>query len=393
MHNLAGGLFILEQRGSRSMRTLARTCYVHRRLVLLGWIVAIVGVTALHGAVGSSYRDNFKLPHTQSFDAIRLLQRNAPKASGDTDQLVIGARQGKVTDPAIRAKAQALLAQVAELPHVSSVASPYGPTGKAQISPNGDVAFANVTFDAQSNKISNSEAKGVRRQDHVRLQRLRPVPGRRPGGAEREPGQRLERPAVRVPGRGGGPVHRVRSLLATALPLLTAGVSLGGGIGVGRPALARDRHGLVLNELALLIGLGVGIDYALFIVTRYRQGILRGLSGEQAVVESLDTSGRAVLFAGIIVCIAMLGMFALGRQLPVRRRGGGRDRGVIHRDRGADAAAGAAGLLRALVLRRRERRALREGKLRTSDESAALGALDGLDAEASRRVRRRRRRC
>ena len=130
MHNAAGGPFILEPRGSRSMRTLARTCYVHRRLVVLGWIVAIVGVTALHGAVGSSYSDNFKLPHTQSFDAIRLLQRNAPKASGDTDQLVIGARQGKVTDAAIRAKAHALFAQVAELPHVSSVASPYAPTGK-----------------------------------------------------------------------------------------------------------------------------------------------------------------------------------------------------------------------------------------------------------------------
>ena len=62
------------------MRTLARTCFVHRRLVVLGWIVAIVGVTLIHGAVGSSYSDNFKLPHTQSFDAIRLLQRNAPKA-------------------------------------------------------------------------------------------------------------------------------------------------------------------------------------------------------------------------------------------------------------------------------------------------------------------------
>ena len=106
------------------MRTLARTCFVHRRLVVLGWIVAIVGVTLIHGAVGSSYSDNFKLPHTQSFDAIRLLQRNAPKASGDTDQLVIGARQGKVTDPATRAKAEALFAQVAKLPHVSSVASP-----------------------------------------------------------------------------------------------------------------------------------------------------------------------------------------------------------------------------------------------------------------------------
>ena len=66
------------------------------------------------------------------------------------------------------------------------------------------------------------------------------------------------------------------------------------------------------SELALLIGLGVGVDYALFIVTRYRQGLLRGCHARRRSVESLDTSGRAVLFAGMIVCIAMLGMFALG---------------------------------------------------------------------------------
>ena len=66
------------------------------------------------------------------------------------------------------------------------------------------------------------------------------------------------------------------------------------------------------NELALLIGLGVGVDYALFIVTRYRQALLRGLSREESAIQAIDTSGRAVLFAGVIVCIAMLGMFALG---------------------------------------------------------------------------------
>ena len=102
------------------------------------------------------------------------------------------------------------------------------------------------------------------------------------------------------------------SLLATLLPLLTAGLSLGVGIGVVGLLSNVFSMASFSSELALLIGLGVGVDYALFIVTRYKQGILRGLSAEQAVAESLDTSGRAVLFAGLIVCIAMLGMFALG---------------------------------------------------------------------------------
>jgi RND superfamily putative drug exporter len=359
------------------MRTLARTCYVHRRLVLLGWIVAIVGVTALHGAVGSSYSDNFKLPHTQSFDAIRLLQRNAPKASGDTDQLVIGAQQGKVTDPAIRAKAQALLAQVAELPHVSSVASPYGPTGKAQISPNGDVAFANVTFDAQSNKISNSEAKAF--VDKITSASNDSVQFQVGGQVAQSASQGNDSSGLLFGFLAAAAVLFIvfGSVLATLLPLLTAGVSLGVGIGVVGLLSHLIDMASFSNELALLIGLGVGIDYALFIVTRYKQGILRGLSGEQAVTESLDTSGRAVLFAGIIVCIAMLGMFALGVSFLY----------------GVAVAATIAvsftvisaltllpallGFFGRLVLRRRERSALRDGKLRTSDESAAWARWTG----------------
>ncbi len=123
------------------------------------------------------------------------------------------------------------------------------------------------------------------------------------------------------------------------------------------------------SELALLIGLGVGIDYALFIVTRYRQGLLRGLSREEATVESLDTSGRAVLFAGMIVCIAMLGMFVLGVSF-------------LYGVAVAAAIAVAFTVLAALTLlpallgvvgrlvpRRRERRALRQGEFRVSDES------------------------
>ena len=117
------------------------------------------------------------------------------------------------------------------------------------------------------------------------------------------------------------------------------------------------------NQLALLIGLGVGVDYALFIVTRYRQGVLRGLSGEEAVIQSLDTSGRAVLFAGMIVCIAMLGMFALGVSFLY---------GVAVAAAFAVAFTVAAaltllpallGFFGRLVLRRRDRRAVREGQL------------------------------
>ena len=345
--------------------------------MVLGWIVAIVGVTLIHGAVGSSYSDNFKLPHTQSFDAIRLLQRNAPKASGDTDQLVIGARQGKVTDPAIRAKAEALFAQVAELPHVSSVASPYDPAGKAQISPNGDVAFANVTFDAQSNKVSTSQAKAF--VDKITSASTDAVQFEVGGQVAQSASQGGDSSGLLFGFLAAAVVLFIvfGSLLATLLPLLTAGLSLGVGIGVVGLLSHVFSMASFSSELALLIGLGVGVDYALFIVTRYKQGVLRGLSAEQAVTESLDTSGRAVLFAGHDRVHRDARHVRAGRQLPVRRGRRGSDRGGVHGAIGADAAAGAAGLLRPpRAAAPRAPRAAR-GAVSTTDESAAWSRWTG----------------
>ncbi len=339
--------------------------------MVIAWVLAVAGANAIESGVGSAYSDNFKLPHTESADAIRLLQRSAPRASGDTEQLVIAVRAGRVTDPAVRARTDSLLAELARQPHVATIASPYGPSGARQIAPSGQVAFANVTFDEQSNKISDVNAK-----DFVTI-----ITGASAAGVEYQVDGQVARTGRGQRGSNSlgfgflaaGVVLFIvfGSLLAMALPLLTAGVSLGTGIAVvGLLSHAIDMASFS-NQLALLIGLGVGVDYALFIVTRYRQGILRGLAPEQATIESLDTSGRAVLFAGVIVCIAMLGMFALGVSFLY----------------GVAVAATVAvfftvvaaltllpallGLFGRFVLRRRERRAVREGRFAVSDESPA----------------------
>src|SRR5664279_3381314 len=128
------------------MRKLATWCFRHRLMVVIAWIVALVGLTAIHTAAGSAYTDNFKLPHTGSFDAIRLLQRSNPRTSGETDQLVIAVTKGKVTDPAVQAQAKRLFSKVAQLPDIASVVSPYTAATSSQIAPGGQVAFANVTF-------------------------------------------------------------------------------------------------------------------------------------------------------------------------------------------------------------------------------------------------------
>ena len=353
------------------MRTLASWCFRHKWMTIAAWIVGLVALTALHSAAGSAFSDSFRLPHTQSFDAIRLLQRNAPRASGETDQLVFAVKTGKVTDPAVRARAETLFATVAKQPHVSSVGSPYAAGAARQISPSGQVAFANITFDNASNqnKINTTDAKAL--VDKITSASGQGVEFDVEGNIARSGNQNNSSNGIVFGFLAAAIVLFIvfGSLVAMFLPLLTAGLSLGTAtaiIGLGSHAFTMASFS---NELALLIGLGVGVDYALFIVTRFQQGLLRGLAREDAVVESLDTSGRAVLFAGVIVCIAMLGMFALGVSF-------------LYGVAVAAAIAVACTVLAALTLlpallsatgrfvpRRRDRRALREGKLSTSDES------------------------
>ena len=293
------------------MRAIARWCVRRRRIVVAAWLVALVALSVFAHGVGSTYKDSFSLSGTQSFDALHLLQKVAPKASGDREQIVFAVEQGKVTDPAARSRIKAMIEHVKALPTVASVASPFAPGGNAQIASSGQVAFANVTLAKQAAEITTSEAK-----DFVDTARAADR-----GGLQVEVQGQVAKAAsqgsVNSVGFGAAAALVVLllvfgSLLAAALPLLTAGIALG--TSVAAISLLSHVMGVASfsSELALLIGLGVGVDYALFIVVRYRQGLQRGKTIEQAIVDAVDTSGRAVMFAGITVCIALLGMFALG---------------------------------------------------------------------------------
>jgi RND superfamily putative drug exporter len=358
------------------MRAVARWCFARRRIVLLAWVLALIVMTVIHSAAGSAYRDNFRLSGTQSTDAVALLQQNAPTASGDTEQVVIAVKHGRVTDAGVRSRVQEMLAALSRLPHVSEISSPYGPRGAKQISPSGRIAFAKVTFDVQANALEGAAAKTF----------VSTAQARAGHGLQVEVEGQVAQSAAKN-GAGGLPIGFVvagvvlflvfGSLLAMLLPLVTAALSLGTGVAVIGLLSNAMQMASFSSQLSLLIGLGVGVDYALFILTRYRQGLLRGLSGEQAVVEAVDTSGRAVLFAGIIVCIAMLGMFALGISFLYGIA-------VAASVAVAFTVVAALTLLPALlgffgarVLRRSERRALRRGELRTSDESAGWARWSG----------------
>src|ERR1700692_194139 len=101
------------------MRALAGWCVAHRRYVVTGWLVAPLGVSVLSQSIGSSYKDSFSLNGTQSFDALNLLQKVAPKASGDREQIVVAVKQGKLTDPAVRTRVETMLKNVGALTDVA----------------------------------------------------------------------------------------------------------------------------------------------------------------------------------------------------------------------------------------------------------------------------------
>ena len=133
-----------------------------------------------------------------------------------------------------------------------------------------------------------------------------------------------------------------RTVAATVLPLASAVVALVGGLGV----IYILSHGINVSNitpyLAELMVIGVGVDYALFIVTRHRRNLRRGMSVQDSIVTAINTSGRAVLFAGTTVCIAILGPHRARRELLQRHGGGDGARGRLHHGRVADPAAGAA---------------------------------------------------
>ncbi len=232
--------------------------------------------------------------------------------SGDTEQIVFASSGGShVTDAGVEARISAMLRKVARVPHVTEIASPYGPGGTTHISKDRTVAFASVTFDEQAQNLSVTVADDLvtTAQSARALDLEVAVSG--------QLAEQTNKPSIGGVGIGVIAAGLVLllvfgSLFSMALPLVSALLSLGTAIGLIGLLSHVMKMPMFAPELVLLIGLGVGVDYALFIVTRHRQGLLDGLDTESAIVTAIDTSGRAVLFAGIIVCIALLGMFALG---------------------------------------------------------------------------------
>jgi putative drug exporter of the RND superfamily len=299
------------------MKSLARMSVRHRWLMLGAWIVLFIGINIASLSAGSDYTNTFSLAGTNSVHALNLLKSGFKSKSGDLDEIVFNVTQGTLKSH--EHTIDVTLNKIAKLPEVAVVTSPFCPAsstsfcaGAAQMSKNGTIAFATVNFYKQAQYLKKSDVQAVVTVgETLRSSTLQVNFGGNAFGQLTSP--------TGSPDEGLGLIATAvvlflafGSLFAMLLPL---GVALFA-IGIATAATTLLSHGLPIANFApilgSLIGLGVGIDYALFIVTRSRQNLKQGMSVEDSIITALNTSGRAVLFAGATVCVALLGMLILG---------------------------------------------------------------------------------
>jgi RND superfamily putative drug exporter len=294
------------------MAALARWC-LHRRLpTVLLWLVALAGLTAAAGVAGSAYSRHYEASGTESGHAAELLREAFPSQSGDADTIVWHTSgHGTVRAAGVREPMTRVLDKARHLPGVVSVDSPYADSGAAQISADGHTAYAVVTFARDADDIPRAQAqalvdtaKAAQRGD------LRVELGGQAIGSTVSAGAHLSE-IVGVAVAAVVLLFAFGSFAAMLLPIATALV----GCGTAYMAIVLLGHAMTVADFApmlgMLIGLGVGIDYALFIVSRHRRGLKHGLPVAQAAQEAVATTGRAVVFAGGTVCVALLGMLVL----------------------------------------------------------------------------------
>ncbi|MER7175841.1 MMPL family transporter [Streptomyces mesophilus] len=293
------------------MAALARWCVTHRLAAVLLWLATLVGVGAAAAVAGTAYSNDYDVPGTESGRAAALLEEGFSHLGGDTDTIVWHTDDGTVNAADVQQTMTKTLDKVAELPGISSVVSPYHAAGAGQISKDAHTAYAVVTFDQAAADVDKADAEALVRtaeaaaSDGLQVE----LGGSAIGLTEAKGGHTAEIVGVVV--AAVVLFLAFGSLAASLLPIATALVS----VGTAYAGIALLGHVMTVADFApmlgLLVGLGVGIDYALFIVTRHRRGLKRGLSVDEAARTAVATTGRAVVFAGATVCIALLGMLIL----------------------------------------------------------------------------------
>ncbi|MEH0421248.1 MMPL family transporter [Streptomyces sp. B21-083] len=289
------------------MSSLARWCHRHRLAVVMVWVGLLVALGAGVGAAGNAFGNSPTAQNTDSAKATALLQHASNSAAGKSGRVVWQLDGGKVTEPAAEKAMTGALDRIVDAPGVAAVSSPYTAEGRTQVSKDGETAYATVAFDRD---VEDSQV------DHVKELATAPGTGSLHIALNGQAFTINPEPNPVADAMGIILAFIVllfvfRAVWVAALPIITAIV----GVGTSAVTVILLSHVITLSSTTLtlgsLIGLGVGIDYALFIVNRHRANLLAGMGVPESTAKALNTSGRAVLFAGLTVVVALLGMLIL----------------------------------------------------------------------------------
>ena len=289
---------------------LGQWCARHFIVVIVIWLAALGGVQGLNRAFGGEYSDNYSISGTQSVDGLNVLAAHDPAAGGYGSQVVLHDAAQPLSS--VSNQVQQAVTSLGKLPHVLAATNPLStsPSKTGPLSTDGHTAYVNVRFDVPPSTLGSDYLDGVD-------QAVAPL---RSAGVQVEYGGplgELARPAAndRVSELIGFAAAIVillvgfGSVIAAGVPLLSALIGVVAGLGLLGLIAAAFTFGTVSPTLATMIGLGVGIDYTLFLLTRHRQNLMDGMEIGASAGRAVATSGRAVLVSGCSVIIALSGLW------------------------------------------------------------------------------------
>ncbi|HEY1277917.1 MAG TPA: MMPL family transporter, partial [Thermoleophilaceae bacterium] len=291
---------------------VGRFCARRHTMVIVAWVVAAIALALGGRAAGHLTSDDLTLPGTDSTQATDVLETSLPDQAYGSNPLVIQSSGGKLTDSKNKQAVDATVKQVRNTPHVTKAVNPLGDQGSALLSKDKTIAYIPVTMDVGSSDITKDQAQAVLDAgDPARDAGLDVSLG---GYA----GQQLSKPNTHQSEAIGLAAAVVILLFAfgtataMALPIVTAILGLVSALAmISILGLATDVP-TVAPTLATMIGLGVGIDYALFIVTRHKLQLRDGMEMRESIARATATAGGAVVFAGVTVVIALCSLLFAG---------------------------------------------------------------------------------
>lgn len=291
---------------------LGRWCFRRHRRVLALWLIALVALGGAAGLLGGKYNDNFDIPGAPAAMALAKLQRTFPQAAAQSATAIVTVPEGtRIDAEPVKTEINNAVAAFAKVPHVAGVSSPFSTLVSGQISQDGRSALITMQLDTANFADITDADRAALTAEAQQVQRSLPA-----GSQVNMGGQAfsIEVPSLSITEAYGLVVALVvllftlGSMLAAGLPLLTAVLGVGVTMAIMTVAARLTTVNSTTPMLAVMLGLAVGIDYALFILSRHRDQLREGMDVEESAARAVATAGSAVVFAGLTVVIALLGL-------------------------------------------------------------------------------------